>query len=213
MRSRLTVRWTLWYCGSAVFPGQRHGRPYISVSILWRLRCRKGFELGGIPLSLEGWRAGGRLPAALDIGRIPVERLGRPPPLYSRRVPDVMLNDLDDAACKILRDYRHLMTEAERRADRAFYYQAQIAKGEDAGGVESLRAALEQSLEDPLAADFFQRGRERFLRLMARRVLAEHREELPRCSACGMAFKTPNPKLCFDCDYQQQPQHGPEQAG
>lgn len=34
----------------------RDGRSYLSASILWRLRSRKGFELGGIPLSLEGWR-------------------------------------------------------------------------------------------------------------------------------------------------------------
>lgn len=119
-----------------------------------------------------------------------------------------MLDDLDEAACKILRDYRHLMTEAERRADRAFYYQAKLVQGDDASGVGQLRAAMEQALEDPAAADLFHRGRERFLRLLARRVLAEHRDELPRCSACGMAFKTPNPKLCFDCDYQQRPQLG-----
>jgi hypothetical protein len=114
-----------------------------------------------------------------------------------------MLNDFDEAACKILRDYRHLMTEAERRADRAFFYQAKIAKEDNQGSVEQMQEAMEQALNDPLAAEHFERGRRRFLQILARRVLAEHEHELPRCMACGEVFKTPNPKQCIACDYRQ----------
>jgi hypothetical protein len=112
-----------------------------------------------------------------------------------------MAHDLDEVIAKIMQDYRHLMTEAERRADRAYVFQQQMHNAGDARAAAEMEAAMRQALEDPAAAELFERGRERFLQDVARRVVAEHGATLPRCGSCGGVLKTPNPKRCFDCDY------------
>lgn len=109
--------------------------------------------------------------------------------------------NLEQITCRILREYRHLLTESERRADRAFYCQARIDRGVPPEGLEPLIAARDEALLDPVADEFFRRGRDWFLEQIARRVLAEHGESLPKCPACGQPLRTPNPKHCFGCDY------------
>jgi hypothetical protein len=115
--------------------------------------------------------------------------------------PGVIGENLDEVVRQILSGHRHLMTEAERRADRAFYYQEKLDAEAEAAAAAELTASLEQALDDPIARSLFKKGRARFLREMARRIVAEDAPQLPRCSACGAAFKKPHPKTCFDCDY------------
>lgn len=107
--------------------------------------------------------------------------------------------NLDDAIRQILSRYRHLMTEAERRADRAFYFQGKIRPDSQPAETAERTASAEEALDDPVAQGLFKKGRERFLREMARRIVAEHGDQLPRCAACGAVFRSPNPKTCFDC--------------
>lgn len=109
--------------------------------------------------------------------------------------------NLDEVVRQILGQCRHLMTEAERRADRAFYYQEKIDADAASASQAELMTLRDQALDEPIARSLFKKGRQRFLREMARRIVAENSSELPRCTACGAAFKKPNPKTCFDCDY------------
>ena len=116
-----------------------------------------------------------------------------------------MTDDVDELAHRILRDYRHLMTESERKADRAFVFQGPIDASSDPAETARLNAAVQQSLADPVAKELFALGRERFLAELVRRILAEHHETLPRCGQCGGYLKTPHPKKCFDCDFGWEP--------
>ncbi len=115
-----------------------------------------------------------------------------------------MSHELGNVIGQLVRNYRHLMTEAERRADRAFVFQRSGQMAADAVEAARFTAATRQALADPEAAALFEKGRDRFLEDVAGRILAEHPEELPRCVQCGAHLKTPNPKQCFDCDYDSQ---------
>lgn len=110
-----------------------------------------------------------------------------------------MDEDLAAIVAQVLRSYRHLMTESERRADRAFAFAARLESTTDEQVRAEAEAALRQALADPLAAELFQKGWGRFLEDLAQRVLAEHSHVLPRCSQCGAVLRQPNPKTCFDC--------------
>jgi len=104
------------------------------------------------------------------------------------------------AIAAILREHRHLMHEAERRADRAFFFQ-QKADGCDEPQQKALMLAnRDEALNDPAATALFQKGRQRFGLDLAQRVIDEHWGRLPRCEACGVLFRRPSPKSCFDCD-------------
>lgn len=109
----------------------------------------------------------------------------------------------DEVIRQIFAHYRHLMTESERRADRAFMLQASV---KDSAGAA---AALRQAESDPRAAELFRKGRAQFLKIVARRVVAEHGHVLPKCSQCGAALKRPSPKQCFACDEPKQVLPGP----
>lgn len=114
-----------------------------------------------------------------------------------------MPDKLDDVIRRILREYRHLMTEAERRADRAFGFSAKLPGCGDPAEAARMTAAVDDALADPEAAALHAKGRQRFLRDVAERILAQHGPILPRCDACGGVLKSPHPKQCFDCDYDQ----------
>jgi len=111
-----------------------------------------------------------------------------------------MSDHLQQAIRQILSHHRHLMTESERRADRAFVYQSQLDAADHGRPTGDAQDAMDEALEDAAAEMLFQKGRERFLIDMAQRIMAEHGPTLPRCGACGQVFKTPNPRDCFDCD-------------
>ena len=103
----------------------------------------------------------------------------------------------DEVIEQILRNFRHLMTESERRADRAFFQ----ASPRDSGHVAQAIAEVALSLaDDPRAAELFKKGRPWFLKTMARRIVAEHGDMLPKCCQCGSVLKSPSPKRCFACD-------------
>jgi hypothetical protein len=106
----------------------------------------------------------------------------------------------DEVVENILRNYRHLMTESERRADRAFFQAAQHPPGNIEHGSSDVARAL---ADDPRAAELFKKGRPQFLKTMARRILAEHAAILPRCGQCGGILKSPSPKRCVACDPPQ----------
>jgi len=110
-----------------------------------------------------------------------------------------MNEDLDGVIRQILQNYRHLMTESERRADRAFIFQARLQAEAAPSTTPAMTAAMEQALADPVAAEFLRRGRARFLQDVARRIIAEHGQSLPRCARCGGVLKAPT-KHCFTCD-------------
>ncbi len=111
-----------------------------------------------------------------------------------------MTDELDEVIRQILQDYRHLMTEAERRADRAFVFQEKMQEADDPQVVAKMTAAMREALEDRNAEILFEKGRECFLRDVARRVVAKHGATLPRCDTCGAVLKTPKAKECFACD-------------
>ena len=116
-----------------------------------------------------------------------------------------MSDELADAIAHIFRSLRHLMTEAERRADRALVLDAKLKQPTDPAAAAELQAAIRQALSDPLAGELFRRGRERFFVEVARRIISQHPEELPRCAQCGEFFKSPSPKRCFTCDFANEP--------
>ncbi len=101
---------------------------------------------------------------------------------------------------RILREYRDLMTETERRADRAFAFQQRADLASDPTRRAELSTAVAEALVDAAVLTLYQKGRQRFLEDMTQRVLSEHGPDLPRCVACGEVLKQPNPKDCFDCN-------------
>jgi hypothetical protein len=107
----------------------------------------------------------------------------------------------DQIVRRILRDHRHLMTEAERRADRAFAFQGRADAETNPLMVAEMSNSVTQALSDDDVRELYQKGRARFLEDMTQRVLAEHGPRLPRCEACGEVLKQPNPRDCFDCKY------------
>ncbi len=112
-----------------------------------------------------------------------------------------MGSDRDQIIRRILREHRHLMTEAERRADRAFSFQDRADSAPDAAKKAEMSNAAQEALGDATSRELFEKGRQRFLEDMSHRVLAEHGPDLPRCEACGHVLKQPSPKDCFDCNY------------
>lgn len=112
-----------------------------------------------------------------------------------------MGSNRDQIVRRILQDHRHLMTEAERRADRAFAFQERADLATDPPTVAEMSTAVKQALSDDGVRELYRKGRARFLEDMAQRVLAEHGPCLPRCEACGEVLKQPNPRDCFDCNY------------
>ncbi len=101
---------------------------------------------------------------------------------------------------RILREFRNLMTETERRADRAFAFQQRVDLAADPARRAELSTVVAEALGDAAVLALYQKGRLRFLDDMTQRVLSEHGPDLPRCAACGEVLKQPNPKDCFDCN-------------
>ena len=112
-----------------------------------------------------------------------------------------MGRNCDQMIRRILREHRDLMTEEERRADRAFTFQERADSAIDPTVTAQMSKAIQEALRDEAARQLFQKGRRRFLEDMTQRVLAEHGPSLPRCEACGEVLKQPNPRDCFDCKY------------
>ncbi|MHB8901712.1 MAG: hypothetical protein ACYC6Y_23400 [Thermoguttaceae bacterium] len=106
----------------------------------------------------------------------------------------------DQMARRILKEYRHLMTEAERCADRAFNFRQRADVAQDPDLRDEMSAAFARAIRNPAAEALYRKGRQSFLDDMAHRILAEHAPDLPRCEACGEALKQPNPRDCFDCN-------------
>lgn len=112
-----------------------------------------------------------------------------------------MAGNRDQIARRILREFRHLMTESERRADRAFTFQSRSQNDPISRDSKEMSTAVDDALSEPAARQLFEKGRTQFLEDMVQRILAEHGPELPRCEACGHVLKQPSPKDCFDCNY------------
>jgi hypothetical protein len=115
-----------------------------------------------------------------------------------------MQEELDHRTWQVIRAYRHLMTEAEWRAERALGFQAKMESGERLGHgefVQKLRDLLQQELADPAAAELFKKGRVKLLNDAVERILAEHGDKVIRCRKCGGILRTPRAKQCLDCGY------------
>ena len=97
----------------------------------------------------------------------------------------------------VVRAYRHLMTEFELRADRAFVYDLKM-RGTSDNWLSNKKSEL---LADPQAAEHFSKGRERFLSDVVQRLAREHATEIVRCQRCNHILRTQNAKQCLHCGF------------
>ena len=112
-----------------------------------------------------------------------------------------MADELDDEALYVVRNYRHLMTPAEGRADRAFLFEAKMLGSAGASTSEHMAEKLKETLTDFETVQLFQKGRSRFLRDVAQRIKTECNQSLTRCARCGGILRTPKAQQCLRCGY------------
>jgi hypothetical protein len=121
-----------------------------------------------------------------------------------------MSEELDVETWQIVQAYRHLMTAAERRAERAFVFQAKMESAGGPAAVQRYYDWMQETLDDPNVWRLFKKGRVRLLKDAAERILDEHRDEIMRCDKCGGVLRTPKARQCFNCGYDW---HGPNRVG
>jgi hypothetical protein len=112
----------------------------------------------------------------------------------------MMVQDLDDEAMYVVRNYRHLMTPVEQQVDRAFQFEEKMQRSNSPASaimVEKMR----QALEGAEAAQLFEKGRRRFLKVVAQRIEAEQGESMARCARCAGILRTPKARQCLHCGY------------
>ena len=108
---------------------------------------------------------------------------------------------MEDQKSFITQAYFHLMTDAERRAERAFFFHLKMQGSELARADKILAQRKKECLADPVAAKHFRKGRPRFLDDVLERMLSEHADEIVRCDKCDGILRTPKAKQCLYCGH------------
>jgi len=116
----------------------------------------------------------------------------------------------------VINYYSHFMTEQEKMASRHFFGIMKATKGRSDAAAQAEAAASQHHLRELFSSDsevleMARDGYEAFAERTAKRILAEHANEIyldpcPRCSAIAKPPKARQCRFCFHDWHELQPQ-------